>query len=363
MSMTRIRGRTVAATVGIAALFMMASPACSSATDPVAATRSFRMGFSHFSPRLTITDVLATLDKWQSRGDAGILLATPPWKVLLADTSASVYIRREYLQIIERYRSRGFAVVVMLDATDGFDRSREATELVALGRSIGEPDIQARYREFAIALDTILRPDYLGLVMETNLVRASAPPSLYANLRTLANGAAAALKARGTKARLFVSVQVEVAWGKLAGANGFVGIAQDRADFPFIDALGLSSYPNLTTVALPEDLPLDYYARLVPDGAIPMLVVEGGWTSATVGLASSTELQARYIRRQVAMADRASLAAIFQLTFTDLDVASYGLPGSQLVPFASLGLVTTTFADKPALVEWDRAFARPMKVP
>jgi hypothetical protein len=146
-------------------------------------------------------------------------------------------------------------------------------------------------------------------------------------------------------------------------ANGFVGVAQDRSDFPFIDALGLSSYPNLTTVAMPEDLPLDYYERLAPGGALPMLVVEGGWTSTTVVHPSSPELQARYIKRQMDLADRAKLIGIFQLTFTDLDPAAYGGAGSPLGPFSVMGLMTADYVEKPALAEWDRAFARPLSPP
>ncbi len=340
----------------------MASGACSKPTDPAAPTRAYRMGFSAIPPRLNITDVLATIEQWKTRGDAAILLITPPWKSLLADTNASLIIRREHLELVQLYRSRGFTVVVMMDGTDGLNRSAENPELVALGRSIGEPAIQAIYREFAVAIDTILHPDYLGLAMETNLVRAVAPATVYGNLRTMANATATALEARGTSTRLFVSVQVETAWGKLPAAPGYVGIAQDRADFPFAEALGLSSYPNLTTVSEPNDLPLDYYERLVPNGDLPMMVVEGGWASSSIVHPSSPALQARYIERQMALADRAELIAVFQLTFTDLDLESLGPVGAQLGPFATMGLVTKDYADKPALAEWDRGFARPLKV-
>ena len=343
--------------VGISSL-VLAMPGCSSSTVPQSAARTYRMGFTHYSPQLTLESALATLAAWEPRGDAGLVPATPPWEALLGGTSASAHIRKEYLGLVEYYRARGFMVVVMIDATDGFQRDKEAAELVALGRSIGEPEIQALYREFAIALDTILRPDYLGLAMETNLVRTVAPAALYSNLRTLANSTAAAIQATGSSTPLFSTVQVEAAWGKLAGTNTYVGIAQDRADFPFMDMLGLSSYPNLTTVAVPEDLPLDYYSRLVPEGDLPMMVLEGGWASETVVHPSSPTLQARYIRRQVAIADSAKLIGLFQLTYSDLDVGAYGEGGSQLAPFATLGLATTSLAPKPALAEWDHAFAR-----
>lgn len=339
---------------------VLAMLACSSSTVPDGAARTYRMGFTHYPPQPTLESALATLAAWEPRGDAGLVPATPPWGALLGGTSTSAYIRKEYLGLVQYYRAREFMVVVMMDATDGLQREKEAAELVKLGRSIGEPEIQALYREFAIALDTILRPDYLGLAMETNLVRAIAPAALYSDLRTLANSTAAAIRATGSTTPLFSSVQVEVAWGKLAGANTYVGIAQDLADFPFMDALGLSSYPNLTTVAVPEDLPLDYYSRLVPDGGLPMMVLEGGWASETGVHPSSRELQARYIRRQMAIADSAKLIGVFQLTYSDIDLEAHGEAGSQLAPFATLGLVTTSLAAKPALEEWDHAFARPL---
>ena len=44
----------------------------------------------------------------------------------------------------------------------------------------------------------------------------------------------------------------------------------------------------------PDQIPLDYYTRLANGRAIPMMVVEGGWTSASVGsVQSSPAKQAR----------------------------------------------------------------------
>ena len=96
-----------------------------------------------------------------------------------------------------------------------------------------------------------------------------------------------------------------------------MGIATDLADFPFAQVIGLSSYPYLGGFAEPEDLPLDYYARLT---GLPELVVEGGWPSDSIGaLSSSPAKQGRYLRRQAELLDRANAVAVFQLTFTDLD--------------------------------------------
>jgi len=80
-----------------------------------------------------------------------------------------------------------------------------------------------------------------------------------------------------------------------------------------------------------------------------MLVVEGGWTSGSVtGVSSTPDLQARYIRRQMQIADNAKLAGVFQITFTDFDMASFPVPPESILPlFAQLGLVDVNFRAKP----------------
>ena len=167
------------------------------------------------------------------------------------------------------------------------------------------------------------------------------------------------MRASDAAARLYVSVQVETAWGRLGGPGAWQGIATDLTDFPFLQAIGLSSYPYLGGFAEPEEVPADYYARVVDEASVPGLIVEGGWASESVGPVTSTrQKQARWIRRQTDLLDRARARAVFQLTFTDLAPSIFP-PGSILPLFATLGLVDTALAPKPALAPWDSAFARP----
>lgn len=355
-----VRRRAVAAFL---ALLTTIVAGCSSGAAPtVRATRSYRLGFSAASPHPTVQSALATIDAWRSHADIAQITQTVPWRALLADTSATRLVQRDLQQLAQLYRSRGLPLIIQLDVTDGLAREREAPELVSLGRSIADPAVQQRYREYLLAVDSILRPDYLGLAMETNLVRAIAPANLYAALKAIVAAGAADLTAHRSQSHHFISVQVETAWGRLPKSAPFVGIATDRADFPFIDALGLSSYPFLGGFAEPEDVALDYYARLDPPGTdrLALLVVESGWSSASVpGATSSPDRQARWIKRQMAIADSAKLTAVTQITFTDLDLASYPVPPGSILPlFAQLGLVDTAFHAKPALAEWDRAMAR-----
>jgi hypothetical protein len=327
------------------------------------APRSYVMGFSDYPPRLDTPSLIANLQMWSSRADAGIFHDSPPWTALLAGTPADSAVRANELPVAQYYRSKGFKIAFTVDVTNGLDRSAEAPELVTAGRSITEPAVQQLYRNWVAAVDTIVKPDWLGLAAETNLIRAAAPAAVYSAVVTMTNAAAAETHARDPGRALYVSVQVEVAWGRLSGSGPYVGIAQDMSDFPFVHLFGLSSYPYLAGFAIPESLPPDYYLRLVAGHALPVIVVEGGWTSASVGgVVSSPDLERRYIVKQTALLDTARAAGVFQLDFSDLDISGYPPPVSPILPlFTSLGLVDVDLNPKPALSAWDATFARPRR--
>lgn len=337
------------------ALFALLVAACASRSTEPRRTggRSYRMGFAPTPPRLTVAEVLRTVDSLSRHSDAALLVPDIPWAALLADTSASFLVRRDQYELAQLFRRRGMTLVVTLDPANGLDRAAESDKLVALGRSVTEPAVQRAYREYVVAFDSIVHPDWYALVMETNLIRALSSPTLYAAIVAMSNAAAQQLRAAGSTTKLMVSVQVETAWGR--PGTGYAGIERDRADFPFIQALGLSSYPYLGGFAAPEDIPLDYYSRLVAASPLPMLVVEGGWTSGTVGgVTSSPAIQARYIRRQARMADAAHLVGVFQITFTDLDPSSFPTPPGSILPlFMQLGMVDIAYRPKAALAVWD----------
>ena len=320
------------------------------------------MGFSAIPPSANQALVLANLDMWGKRADAAIMHVDVQWAAMLAGTSATAAARANALDLANYYRAHNLPIVLMLDVTNGLARNQEAAELVAAGRSITEPAIQRLYRDYVVAIVDVVRPTQIGLAAETNLIRAAAPRAVYDAVVKMTNDAAADLRARGVTTPLYVSVQVEVAWGRLGVGSQpmYVGIDDDLRDFPFIAALGLSSYPYLAGFAKPDDLPNDYYSRIPGSRALPLMVVEGGWTSGSVGaLQSSPEIQARYIHRQAELLDAAKAAAVFQLTFTDLDISAFPQPPGSILPlFAALGMVDTQLRPKPALAVWDSLYAR-----
>jgi hypothetical protein len=257
-------------------------------------------------------------------------------------------------------RGKGLQLYFMVDLTDGLSRADEAPQLRARGRSLTEPAVQQLYRSYVLAVARKLAPEYLGLAAETNLIRVAASPALYNAVVRAANDAAADVRAGGSSATLLFSAQVETAWGMFGSSGPYVGIERDFVDFPFAQLLGLSSYPYFG-YSQPDDLPLNYYTRLLAGRTLPVMVVEGGWTSGSVGtIQSSTALQARYLTRQAALLDASSARGVLQLVFADLDLTAFAPPLPANLPlFAQLGLADSNFVAKPALSIWDSLYARP----
>ncbi|HET8646936.1 MAG TPA: hypothetical protein VFO85_15685 [Vicinamibacteria bacterium] len=348
------------------ALLAAGAAACGSdgatGPGPQAPGRTYAMGFTAFPPRPADTAlIIRTIDLWAQRADTGLLLHEPPWEHLLRGEDAEALVRANELGLANYFRGKGLRIMATIDATNGLDRAADAPGLQALGRSLREPAVRDADVRYVGAFAAVIRPEYLSVASETNLVRAIAPAPLYDGLVDAARRAAAEARRVSPTTRVFTTIQVEVAWGRPAGP--FAGVARDLADFPFTEVLGLSSFPFLGGFADPEDLPLDYYSRLVAGTSLPVMVIEGGWPSAGVGgIASSPDEQRRYIERHVRLLDGARAIGYFQITFTDLDLASIPQPPGSILPlFATLGLVDVNLAPKPALDVWDATFRRPYR--
>jgi hypothetical protein len=158
-----------------------------------------------------------------------------------------------------------------------------------------------------------------ALAAETNLIRYGSARPVYDAVVSMTNAAAGDVLALRASQALYFSVQVDLAWSPRGERSG--------------------------------------------QAPLPLLVTEGGWTSASVvTVVSSPEQQGRWIRRQAALLDRASARYVFQLQFTDVDLDAFGLGGDpRLIPFVRLGLVDTALAPKPALAVWDSVFAVPLR--
>jgi hypothetical protein len=322
------------------------------------------MGFAVSAPQPNINEIIQSLDIWTTHADAAIISTEVPWDSLISGENAVTYVVDNYASLVNIYRTANLKIWVYIDPENGLDRQSDSDPLVALGKSIAQPDIQMLYRRFVVVMDSIIHPDHLGLALETNLIRLAAPDSIYLGVKQAANAAAADVRTIDAAVPLSVSVQAEVAWGALGTTNtGYVGVGTDFTDFPFLQELGISSYPYMSFQS-PADIPLDYYSQLVAGHAFPVFVSEGGWTSVNLpalSITSSPAQQQAYIRRQGQMLAQAKGTALFQLTFTDLSLSYWPANlAAELYPFAFLGMVDSNFVAKPALSTWDSLRLQPL---
>jgi hypothetical protein len=352
--------------VGLLAGVGMIGSGCKKHSQPATAVRSYRMGFMSSAPRPDLTLILKSLSLWPGHSDATIISTEVPWDSLLNGQSAVTYVKNNYIQLVSICRQQNLKLWVYIDPENGLNRSSDSDPLVALGKSIAQRDVQQVYRRFVVAMDSVLQPDHLGLALETNLIRFIAPDSIYQGVKAAVNGAAGDIRAFDSKVPLSVSVQAEVAWGRLGGST-YLGVNQDFSDFPFLEELGISSYPYLGGFASPAAIPLNYYSQLAAGHelaaghALPVFVAEGGWSSTSLRnpangqiIASNLAQQAAYIDRQGQLLAGVNGIGLFQLTYTDLDLAAWPATDSAgLYPFAYLGVVDSNFAAKPALAAWD----------
>jgi hypothetical protein len=348
----------------LAFLVVITLGVASCSEEPKPSQRSYKMGFQNSAPRYDDFDLfIASLELWTSRADAAIVSTEVPWDSLLAGKNPVTYVKNNYEGLVNYYRSKDFELWVYIDPQNGLDRTSDAVDLVAAGKSIADADMQALYRRFVFVMDSVLHPEHLGLALETNLIRTSASPAIYNGVVQAANDAAGEIQAVNSEVKLSVSVQVEHAWGKLI-FGPYEGIAQDLVDFPFVDELGLSSYPYFSWDT-PGDIPADYYTRLTESTPLPVFVSEGGWSSesysdAFVSHISTPEEQRQYIIRHHQLLSSVQALAVFQLAFTDIDVEVLppDVPES-IAYFAFIGLVNADLEPKPSLAAWDTYYHFP----
>lgn len=342
-------------------LAVLLIPSCKKKEDPhTAKERSYRMGFMNSAPRPVLDLALQSLNTWTQRADAAIVSMEVPWDSLYAGVSCQQYVANNLAELVNYYRGKNLKLWVYIDPANGLDRSANSDKLKVLNKSITQPDVQQLYRRFCVVMDSMLHPEHMGLALETNLVRGLSADSLYQAIKTAVNAAAGDVRAIDANVKLSVSVQVDWAWGKL-NHGSYAGVGQDFTDFPFVQELGLSSYPYFA-FSEAKDIPDEYYSRLVEGHSLPVFVSEGGWSSYVVNtFQGSKEKQKDYIARQEQLLDKAGAIAVFQLTFTDIDTTALpaGTPGG-INAFAGIGLVDITMQAKPALDAWDSAFKRPL---
>ncbi len=321
--------------------------------------RSFRMGWAMGAPRPDLELILALADSMAQVSEIAIIQQSVPWTELLAGAPMDSLVQ-DRGNIADFLRAKGLQIIFLVDPLDGLDRRKEPPELVDLGRSLLEPPIRAMHEEWVRRIAQTIQPEYFGLASEINTLAARGDQTLYTTIRDMVNGLAPEIRQRSPGSKVFVSFQVDEANGAFGPepVDNFTLID----DFD-IDVLGLSSYP-VFVFDDPAQIPDNWFQTFDQATDLPLLLVEGGWSSTPTARGSgSPEQQAAFVARFETLLDGVNAEAFVMLTFTDLDIAALGLPPDRaitLANFAHMGILDTDLRRKPAYAEWERIFQRPL---
>jgi hypothetical protein len=356
----------VLAAVVISGFVLLGATACreegviidSPPPPPPTPARTYAMGWAPTPPRPDIDVFFEVVDSIARVAEITILQQPVPWPELLAGAPMDSLVE-DRGGVADFLRAKGLEIIFLVDPLDGLDRRKEDPGLVDAGRSLLEPQIRALHDTWVREIAERVRPEWMGLASEINTLAARGDPALYAEILDMINTLAPAVRQLSPVTRVFVSFQVDEANGAFGDPiiDHFALI--DAFD---IDALGLSSYP-VFAFGTPADIPADHFTRFDQATDLPLIFVEGGWSSEdTQLLRANPQEQVEFFQRYEEFLDEVAAEAWVMLTYADLDIPSLGLPpdrAATLSNFAFMGIVDSDLRRKPSFVEWDRIFRRP----
>jgi len=252
--------------------------ACGDGSAPTSKPRTFLMGFSAIRACRLNRRRHRRDQQLGAHADAAIMHVSRPGRRCRWVRRRIRRCERSELPLANYYRAKGLEIVFNGGATDGLNARRSAGAREC-GSQHHDTTVQRLYREwvFAVANRSGLSTSARG---ETNLIRQLAPDSVYQALVTVATRPLRRSAPQVCRARC---TQCAGRDGVGPAQRAYQGIAQDLADFPFVEAFG---YRAILTSA---DLrPRGDSTRLLqPDrqsATLPVLVVEGGWPSVSVAM-------------------------------------------------------------------------------
>ena len=335
-------------------LTLLMCGACRAATDPVAPEpekapgyRTYAMGFSPIAPAGEVATLRTVIDSMAAVSDIAIIQHHVPWPELFAGVPMDSLVEGQG-RVADHLRAMGMDVIFVVDPLDAWDRRKEDPALLAAGRSLEEPSIRAMYEEWVRGIARRVHPKWFGLASEINTLAARGDRTLYATVRGLVNDLAPQVRELSPSSSVFVSFQADEANGRFGPEPVDNLTLIDDFD---IDALGLSSYP-VFFFNQPSDIPSDYFTRFAKATDLPLLFVEGGWSSADVpGSPGTPEQQVAFLDRYEELLDGIQAKVWVMLTFEDQADAP--------PDFAHMGIVDAGLRRKPAYAAWNRIFDRP----
>lgn len=331
--------------------------------------RSFRLGTTLWPPDLTLeaVDRIQNFIAHNCDLTAQMLLGGVPWPEAYAGAPFSANVREKL-----SYRPpAGHKLFVSLEPTD-LGRRRLALHMGQSdnlplpspwnGLSFDAPEVQSAFANYALRVVEAMRPDYLAIGIESNLLLTNNPAEWPA-YKAFHRHAYRMVKERHPNLPVFFTIEALHLMGLSDGADR----ARQRAEMLELlnasDMVAFSIYPHMS-YDVPRPLPADFFdfARELSQaaGGKPVAIAESGFPSRDVQVFGLTLFgsyadQQRHMELLLQTAERDSFEFVVNFAGIDFERLTARLSGDVrelALVWTYTGLETGDGQAKPALEVW-----------
>ena len=321
-------------------------------------------GFFPTPPEVSVASALSIMRSIGEHADVILIQEPLPWADFLDGVDGDSQKMQDIRNTVQRASQNGLEPVFIVDALQGFDRTRFVPLPPELkDANFGSEALRRTFKNYTLRLAREFHPRYLGLASEINTY-LDAHPGDVTNFLSLYRETYQAVKAESPETQVFATFQ----WEDLNNLGAFNDSSGKRIKWeaveafePELDLWVISTYP-FAAFSSAADIPPDYYTPLLSRTAKRLAVAEGGFNSEDVASVKGTpQDQIDYlnaIHNQIG----GRLNFWIYLLLDDFNMDSYaralrdqgqGSSVETLRLFSALGLRTFNGAPKPALAVWD----------
>jgi hypothetical protein len=351
----------------LASCVLLAALSCPAEDVAVPATRPFHLGFTRWPADLTMEGFLTAQKFAHEHGDivSVMFIGGIPWPESLAEEPFSSDVQNQM-----SYRPPAGKKLFLSISPLNKDRKAlapywgEKDNLPLTGPwkdyALNSTEVKTAYRKFVLRAITKMRPDYLAIGIESNVLLSHSLEK-WRQLMELHQETYKAVKEAHPQLPVCFTTEV-LHYKKLASdAKGSDQVAQVKELMKYSDLFAMSIYPHMS-YDVPRPVPGDFF-DFARNFQKPICVSETGDTSRDVTLKAfgltlrgSETNQRQYIQLLLKAACQDNYEFVVQFTTTDFEKLCAKLPApvDDLARiWAYTGMQTSDGKPKPALAVWD----------
>ena len=339
------------------------------------AARPYRMGTTRWPPAATL-DALALVEgflRHQCDMAAPLVLGGVPWRAALAGHDFSPALMRE----LTWQSAPGHPVCLSLGALDTLrqglaplyaDKDNQPLPPDFAGLAFDDPNVITAYSAYCLRAAKLMRPDWLMIGVEVNLLLHHRPDLWPAYLR-LHQACVAHLREQLPGQKIGFSIAALHYLGLADRADAAIQQREMRAMAASVDIVGWSVYPHTSwDVHLPLDPQFfDFITEFGQTTSKPVAITESGMTSqrvwiGVIPLSGSPEAQAQVMTAMLAAAQSGGWSFVVNWTSHDYPALLEIFPPETRELgeiWVWTGLRGPTGQDKPVMAVWQAALSIP----